>query len=1275
MQFVIGGPDLPDPLLQAHEEGRVVFFCGAGISYLAGLPSYKELVERIYQQTGTKQSDIERKAFELGRFDATLDLLEQRLPGKRLEMREALLKSLRPRLRRKNSTLMQAALLRLARNREGALRLVTTNFDRVFHAAARQSGQPFQSYAAPSLPIPKNSRWDGLVHLHGLLPEKPDETALNRLVVTSGDFGLAYLVERWASRFLGELFRNYVVCFVGYSIEDPVMRYMMDALAADRVLGEFTPQAWALGACETGQERREGIQWRAKGVVPILYDVPTGSRNHSALHKTLEAWANIYRDGVQGKERIVVEHALARPQDSTQQDDFVGRMLWALSDKSGLPAKRFADFCPAPSLEWLLSSLADERFQHGDLPRFCVSPCEDVDAKLRFSLVRRPTPYRLAPPMLLATGYDTGSQWDNVMSQLARWLVRYLNDPRLVIWIVQHGGQVHRHWSGLIEARLSEIFSAEREGRTAELDAISSQAPQAIPSPQMRKLWRLILSGRVRSSIRDDGLYHWFRRLKQESLTTTLRLELRDMLAPKVVFSKALRWGKDEENVEEIPSTRHLVDSELVLAADNVDYTLRELGDERWTSTLPDLLEDFQQLLRDALDLMRELGAADDRDDQSHWHLPSIEPHWQNRGYRDWVSLIELLRAAWVEVRSRNISRATQIAQAWIELPYATFKRLALFAASKDNVISTEQWVGWLLNDGGWWLWSPNTTREACRLLVLQGKQLRSFDQARLENAILAGPPREMYRSELEHSSWENVISLSVWLRLAKLRSSGLTIGASAATRWAELSASFPQWKLSENERDEFSHWMSGTGDPDFKEIGNVDIAPRRRGELVEWLKNPPPGPELFHADTWPDRCRDRFFHSLGALCDLAQSGLWPAHRWREALQTWAEESFLLRSWRYAGPVVLTMPDATLQEIAHAVSWWMEAVSRSIQSHETILLDLCRRVLALPLDKSIKVTRDGEQIDQPVLQALNHPVGHVTQALINLWFKGRPSDNNLLPADIKPLFTHICNVEISRFRHGRVHLSSNLIALFRVDRNWTEKYLLPLFDWSKSWEAKAAWEGFLRSPRIYQPLLTAFKAQLLETANHYTELGEHREQFAAFLTYAALGPTEGYSYEEFRLAVSAFPQDGLERSVRSLAQSLEGAGDQRKDYWQNRVKPFWQHVWPKSRDLAVPRIVNPLVQLAIAAGPAFPDALDAVRHWLKPTENAYFAIHVLLESGLCMQFPIDALALLNAVIDNRQQWLPAELGQCLQQMETAAPDIATRAEYLRLMECLRRQAP
>ncbi len=187
----------------------------------------------------------------------------------------------------------------------------------------------------------------------------PTASELDRLVVSSGDFGLAYLTERWAARFVSELFRNYTVCFVGYSINDPVLRYMMDALAADRLLGESPPEMFAFGSYSKGKEVDRANEWRAKNVTPILY---RERQHHAYLHTTLRAWANTYRDGVRGKERIVVECAIARPLASTRQDDFVGRMLWALSDPGGLPARRFAELDPVPSLDWL-EPLSQERYR------------------------------------------------------------------------------------------------------------------------------------------------------------------------------------------------------------------------------------------------------------------------------------------------------------------------------------------------------------------------------------------------------------------------------------------------------------------------------------------------------------------------------------------------------------------------------------------------------------------------------------------------------------------------------------------------------------------------------------------------------------------------------------------------------------------------------------------------------------------------------------------------------------------------------------------------
>ncbi len=195
----------------------------------------------------------------------------------------------------------------------------------------------------------------------------------------------------------------------------------------------------------------------------------------------MKAWAETYRDGILGKERIVVDYAMARPSASTRQDDFVGRMLWALSHESGLPAKRFADFDPVPPLEWL-EAFSEDRYRHGDLDRFGVPPRAEVDDKLRFSLIRRPAPYTRAPWMMLVSGGASDSQWDDVMFHLARWLVRHLERPGVDHLAGSARRPVARPLVGLIEHELDRFARLEREGKTAELDDIRAQCSECHPA-------------------------------------------------------------------------------------------------------------------------------------------------------------------------------------------------------------------------------------------------------------------------------------------------------------------------------------------------------------------------------------------------------------------------------------------------------------------------------------------------------------------------------------------------------------------------------------------------------------------------------------------------------------------------------------------------------------------------------------------------------------------------------------------------------------------------
>ena len=216
MQFISNGPDIPEALLQAHEEGRVVFFCGAGISYRVGLKGFKWLVDEIYRRCRTDKTSTESVSYGKGLYDTTLNILEERLPGQRRKMREALAKALAIKPPGEDELETHRAVLELGRTHEGAFRLVTTNYDRAFELVSWREKSKFNRFSAPLLPVPKVSQWDGLVYLHGLPPANhANRSALDQLVVTSGDFGLAYLTERWAAKFVGELFRNFIVCFVG----------------------------------------------------------------------------------------------------------------------------------------------------------------------------------------------------------------------------------------------------------------------------------------------------------------------------------------------------------------------------------------------------------------------------------------------------------------------------------------------------------------------------------------------------------------------------------------------------------------------------------------------------------------------------------------------------------------------------------------------------------------------------------------------------------------------------------------------------------------------------------------------------------------------------------------------------------------------------------------------------------------------------------------------------------------------------------------------------
>ena len=502
---------------------------------------------------------------------------------------------------------------------------------------------------------------------------------------------------------------------------------------------------------------------------------------------------------------------------------------------------------------------------------------------------------------------------------------------------------------------------------------------------------------------------------------------------------------------------------------------------------------------------------------------------------------------------------------------------------------------------------------------------------------------------------------------MAKLQSSGLTLGAGAIQQLKALSDNYPEWKLANNERDEFSIWTTGTGEPDFEDNRHIEEAPQTQDGLVCWLRQPKIDNRPFYEDNWKEVCRLNFSHAFSALYTLAENNEWPIARWRDALYIWSKDDLITKSWENVAPVIKNVPDTILKELSHNVACWLEKSSKIYKENQDILLELCRRILEL----SSTIKDDDFSAQSSFNKAINHPVGLITEALINIQSSHHPEDNEGILSEIKPMFTDICNTNKVNLQAGRVILSTQLVFLFRLDPSWTKAHLLLLLDWANPEEARVAWTGFLFSPRPYIPLWQEIKPQFLETAKHCAELIEHPEQYAIFLTHMALDPMDGYKLDDFSQAMAHLPKEGLEECARTLLQAFDSIAEvQRKAYWEEHIVPFWQKVWPKKRELATPEISAMLFRMILIELEIFPDTFDLIKDWLQP-HKCRSGLLELSRSGLCKQYPDLVLELLNLIIPEEITGfygLADYLRACLDEIRSTDANLVNDPRYRRLDE-------
>jgi hypothetical protein len=288
MKFLPNSADIPHDLIRAVSDGDVIFLCGAGVSFGVGLPTFKKLTDDVYASIGESRTHepAETIAYEKEEYDRVLRSLEKRtlLHGTESRVRVAVARILTP---PSGANLVHhKSLLQLSRDRSGRVRLLTTNFDTLFERAAEEEKLSFESHSGKSIPRPGGADDFGILHLHGRLEDPPLSLKKSDLILTSADFGDAYLRDGWASRYIEDRMRLNTLILVGYRAEDAALRLLLETLDADRDRFRDLKDIYAIEKSSSGS----ASLWKAKGIKPLEF------ADYPDIYASLAEWARYAKD-------------------------------------------------------------------------------------------------------------------------------------------------------------------------------------------------------------------------------------------------------------------------------------------------------------------------------------------------------------------------------------------------------------------------------------------------------------------------------------------------------------------------------------------------------------------------------------------------------------------------------------------------------------------------------------------------------------------------------------------------------------------------------------------------------------------------------------------------------------------------------------------------------------------------------------------------------------------------------------------------------------------
>jgi hypothetical protein len=1142
-------------------------------------------------------------------------------------------------------------LLDLAKGPDGRTRLVTTNFDLLFEACS----PGLTSWIPPRLPDPV--RYDdlaGIVHLHGRVTPTYDRSD-DGFVLSSSEFGRAYLSEGWATQFIQAVLKKYVVVFVGYTADDPPVQYLLEALNRGSDISSSALYAFQSGPHDDAQGK-----WRHKGVRPIPY---SDGNSHESLWTTLEEWAVRARNPDEWFRRVVAFAAQSpaalqphqRGQVAHLASTTLGVNYFLRDDGFTLPAEWICVFDPAvrysrPRREYRddgVGSFVDPFTLYGidsDEPPPSISPDdpyvkrdlpkESWDA-FAYTRLDRET---LNEANLPAIRGHFGSYVPNLPPRLFRlgyWIQKVAHDPALVWWA---GGQTGLH---------PDIQSRIRH----EIDAKASSLPAEI-----RKAWQYLFEGWNRTESDEFDLR---RSISIEGWSSNVIRGFGKLWRPFFTAERPLGSARP-------PSPLNPVRLRDLLRVD-VEYHEPHDRFDIPQDKLTAVIREVRAALERAVVLELELSGFGLTDIVPIEPDPNLQGNATTRTFGlavPFLFFVQLFR----KLADYDALAARAEYQSWPHNEEYIFARLRIWVGGLSNVLTGMEAGQIFLDAPASVFWGQRHQRDLLLALRARWNDLSEEHKALLEQRLLEGAPAWREEEQANHSERRARWTLN---RIHWLMDQGCKVSDATIEKVARLRRAVPSW-APEHAKSAIASLEVSSGfvraETNFSPLLDIPLANvLKTAEDLSAQRHL----RLVRNDPFAGLAKNRPVRALRTLVLASKQGSVPEWAWRTFLSPDVRAKDRPRLINQIAQRLERLSRHGLQSILYSVADWLGSAGpvllEQFPATYSKIWDLLLSEFRGDPNAGRSTVIRGQREPEWVTEALNSPVGKLAQLIMADPKKDGRKAGQGFPAEWRRRAEDLLTLPGDGRRHALSMFAFNLDWFYVIDPAWTEKLMLSAIG-ENTEDEQALWAGFfwrnhvpsvLLYERIKPHLLRVARSGSASRRGHVNALagillfgwGDVQHSGRKLVTNQELRDSLDNTKEDFRLAMLW--------QFERLAES--------DDAWRDLVVEFLSSVWPRTRRSKSGRISARIAKLAISVPSIFPAVVAAAVPLIEKSNDEYLLLHGLTEKGgVVEQYPEETLNLLYHLLPADIGRWPHKIEEVLDRLAQALPTLKSDRRWVEL---------